>query len=959
MKNYDWKKHASAVMADEDVERAFADQAFGMVGQRASKLFQAPYFLGFEMVFSNEDKTRLVGIFAFRANNDLIYAPVFFLNGQIKGQELLYRVKQKMFVPLNEEWVTYLIEKDTPDPGVAIKRNRVNKLLTGVDMTPMIFPRRSKHASFGEPNQGADFYMGGVPPLPAGTPKAQPPTAQWNPAADPALMDQQPVGSTGNTALGSSMGGTVDSMVNNQLHGSDQAPPAPTTPEYDPTYPALNVWGGGGIQDYMQTYGLDEARAKQHLAQNYTSQVPGGGTAIRPNVVAPPAAPATQPAPTQPRRSFTPDMLASFRKQHGSAFDANSRMDRSKMDALMGKTASLHLNLFDGVIEDFCPKVASFAPTGLLRQFLLENPPKYANAVAEAVKSSYDFAEALMRMAGGELEKALPAEAFHAKKVASAPVLPKIAFHFGGVKNANIKTASAMEMTAKLGFTVEDNRDKDEISTVYAEDTSAYESVTTPGLYEIPLADGSSGQAIVAHRESLEGLPSANCGSGYPAKPVCADGPKGLAVLFTKPKVTLQWLPTDKVLGKAVVDSDSKKFADDLGKESASEGQAYVIFDRTKGALSDPFYVLAKRDKEGGTTALVVTGIDNQDISRYSVREILVNKDAPECDFNDGIIDGEARFIQLDTEEIPQGENDVNWNSGATSYSIDGSNKTIPKRRLVASPTILPGKLTIEALLGVGMKFVKVHLRDDSKLLVEVTGKKMASTYLPETAIALLMTTAGMHADAAIELVKTAQAKRRVGVIFEPAVKSASAVTRIVDKPDFTPDYDAYFATAREEPRTYALATETDQPPIREIPHNETYDPALGGQGNVDRDVDDDRLAETDVLTKDPTQIAQMQKAKNTPFVFEHGVVGSLVKTFDAASQVEKYLPALETALDRLGRLVFLIYWKPQDLEKAYGSDDMADLESELTSNFKSYGTLVLNLLKRSKSNTNGAPALQ
>jgi hypothetical protein len=43
-----------------------------------------------------------------------------------------------------------------------------------------------------------------------------------------------------------------------------------------------------------------------------------------------------------------------------------------------------------------------------------------------------------------------------------------------------------------------------------------------------------------------------------------------------------------------------------------------------------------------------------------------------------------------------------------------------------------------------------------------------------------------------------------------------------------------------------------------------------------------------------------------------------------------------------------LFYWKPDDFQKSYGSDDMSNLEAEIDSNFESIGDLTLKLLKKS-----------
>jgi hypothetical protein len=50
--------------------------------------------------------------------------------------------------------------------------------------------------------------------------------------------------------------------------------------------------------------------------------------------------------------------------------------------------------------------------------------------------------------------------------------------------------------------------------------------------------------------------------------------------------------------------------------------------------------------------------------------------------------------------------------------------------------------------------------------------------------------------------------------------------------------------------------------------------------------------------------------------------------------------------------MIFLFYWKPEDFSDLYGSDDQSSLENLLLSNFKSFGELVLELLKKTQSYT-------
>jgi hypothetical protein len=103
-------------------------------------------------------------------------------------------------------------------------------------------------------------------------------------------------------------------------------------------------------------------------------------------------------------------------------------------------------------------------------------------------------------------------------------------------------------------------------------------------------------------------------------------------------------------------------------------------------------------------------------------------------------------------------------------------------------------------------------------------------------------------------------------------------------------------------------------------------------------------------MSLDPQGLADMAKRMGAPHVFDHGMVGSLVQTFDSATMIDKYVPKLEEALDSLGRILFLFYWKPGDFQSAYGADDMSNMENKLLSNFQSFGNLVLDLMKKSRN---------
>lgn len=153
--NTDWKKLASATAtSDSDIEKAFADQASGFVDNKLPALMQGDYQIGFEVVKKNDDNTRMVGVFAFKVEKSLIFAPVFFINGEIKGP-LLYRTDTRTFVPANKEWASYLVsslERKEGDPSARSDRRKYPPLVR-MDLINMV-PGTQKKASADEGDFG-------------------------------------------------------------------------------------------------------------------------------------------------------------------------------------------------------------------------------------------------------------------------------------------------------------------------------------------------------------------------------------------------------------------------------------------------------------------------------------------------------------------------------------------------------------------------------------------------------------------------------------------------------------------------------------------------------------------------------------------------------------------------------------------------------------------------------------
>lgn len=102
-------------------EQAFSNLAHAYLRDSAPKLLD--HEIGFQLLDRNNENTKAVGVFAFKVGSQWLYAPVFFLNGELKGHELLYIKNQDMFVPLKENWVNYLVNRKPNILGSGVDRN--------------------------------------------------------------------------------------------------------------------------------------------------------------------------------------------------------------------------------------------------------------------------------------------------------------------------------------------------------------------------------------------------------------------------------------------------------------------------------------------------------------------------------------------------------------------------------------------------------------------------------------------------------------------------------------------------------------------------------------------------------------------------------------------------------------------------------------------------------------------
>jgi len=94
---------------ETEFEQAFSSLAYAYLRDKAPRLLD--HMVGFQLVDRNDDNTKAIGVFGFQLDNQWLYAPVFFLNGDLKGHELLYMKNNDSFVPMQENWINYIMSR--------------------------------------------------------------------------------------------------------------------------------------------------------------------------------------------------------------------------------------------------------------------------------------------------------------------------------------------------------------------------------------------------------------------------------------------------------------------------------------------------------------------------------------------------------------------------------------------------------------------------------------------------------------------------------------------------------------------------------------------------------------------------------------------------------------------------------------------------------------------------------
>ena len=107
---------------------------------------------------------------------------------------------------------------------------------------------------------------------------------------------------------------------------------------------------------------------------------------------------------------------------------------------------------------------------------------------------------------------------------------------------------------------------------------------------------------------------------------------------------------------------------------------------------------------------------------------------------------------------------------------------------------------------------------------------------------------------------------------------------------------------------------------------------------------------DNDSEQQDPFDVVDKASKTGQKEVFDAAMLGSLVKSNAPTEYVERFLPTIVAGMDRLGRLLFLLYWHYDEFQERYGKDDLSEFTDNLKSTFEALGDLVIFMRRRTLS---------
>ena len=824
--------------ADEvQFENDFSSLAFQFVQDRAPALM--PYMIGFEVVDRSESGSKAVGIYGYKIDDDFYYIPVFFLNNQIRGVDMVLNKKTNSFVPLTEDWVDYIVNRHSVTLGKSVSGN----LSSTFEQPDLEFLREPKNQSLPKKAEAEDEI--------------------WSFKTAWAVMREQ-------TVKMAEADGLMKEMFNGVLRAVKGAP---VEKKAEATY----------IRGFLRTVGGPEAQVS--LLKSFQN-VKFANAAL----------------------SFYKDL---------AAFDEENVKEASVHKDIMAKKAAavpkLRVVTAESVeldVKDETSLTEEDAKQVLTRGFTITDK--------RPAETTADMTDNVLTV---DFEK----------RFSTPTEVGKYAFV---MQDGKLREGYLLSLTHSSG----DN----EKTLVYFTDDKVIGRVKAEDL----IVDTGSGTN--AKGDSVKNLfdeaedkgeivpsPNNNDKDSYSYLFVGPDGrtfgPVKIKSVF-KDGDDISFLTDYCSSYDYMITTESTNKPTDFGNWDISDRfhdkDGYKTGDKGKGCLYEP--ACCDSPCSSGNIIGFCEGIDKPSVT------------------NDNVLLPDSWKVLKVTNVDPYPK----YIENEKPEDRDRREQECKKLRLEYRQKYTFGSTScILAALGEqGTVRVKIASTGPDTFHLKVDGFNQTSglTY-KEAALTLVSRFGGKPKDVFRTLDKAASAGSvRVLIARKPLAKEAqvgvSMPTPIPPEPsvdDYTgiPVYGDPYIDVQNGQFTNVPALPPEGGLTRGIATGSEIQNGMGGQeGPEDSMLPIDQQAQ--MLADQAAQAGQRH-------VFDQAAVGGLSKVYDTSAVVDSYIPNFMDSIDRLGRILFLFYWKHEDFNSRYGSDDVVEMEDRLRSVFKQLGDLTLKLKEK------------
>ena len=837
-------------------EDDFGSLAYQFVQDRAPALI--PYLLGFEVVDRNEDGSKAVGIFGYKVDDDFYYIPVFFLNNQVRGVDMILNKKTNQFVPLTEKWIDFIINKHSIRIGSPAD-SEVRDTMRNPDLSFVQRPQTDmgKIASDSEPWSPSEAWT-------------QIKIATAKLAEDPAFKEM--------------------------FSGAISAAKGELQKEAESKY----------IKDFMEQTGGPEA------------------------------------------------MTRFLSTMHDEKF------------------ANAALSLYKGAESFWTEKLANASVhVDRMRKMAASRPKvRIVDSTEGLLKESQDTPASDI----GEEDKAMSVE-----------------------ENAR--------QIVEHDFTIEDARPEEDVAKVTEDEVLVdfehrFQPPEGPGMYNFMMSDGAAREGIL-----LNTVLSPSCDRNHTL--VCFKD-NGFVLAEACPRAMI----TTEFEEDADQDSSSKdvlkKLFDEAGSmsdikigDSNNDGKNYLFID-DKGNAAGPFCI----------KYVLVDGDNIRFATGYSSSPIIVTPNDDGLKEGYGFMDWDLsdRYHDEDGHRIKGGRcccGEVPCDECSSSDFITvGTFSGMPKK--TGAGVIIPHDW--KALEIRKIEKYPDHIPDEkpedrqkreAKMLEEYAKAKDKYTFSSASDILYKMQSNGIerikvasdgtefsvivdgakrrhgpmsYKSAAVDLVtRFGLRPRRAFSVLAKAASSGSAMM-LVQIPSLTkkaqdglvnvampapleqmPTIDPYSGVPVYT-SPYVDITQGQYTGVPGLPPERGMTRGINVGGEMERnmasqevpDEHNDSFNGALPIDEEARRLAEDAAKAGQRHVFDQAAIGGLAKVFDTANVVDSYIPDFMDTIDRLGRILFLFYWKHEDFNQRYGSDDVVQMEDSLRNVFKNMGELTLQLKEKS-----------